>query len=371
MNKPVRVLHFVSIMNQAGQETLLMNVYRKLDREKVQFDFLCTVHEKGDFDDEIYALGGKIYYLPTGNYNSGVLRYVSEFLRIYKFLKSHGRYRIFHIHTYHALNGFISSLAAKLSGIRKVILHSHNSNAPHPELHKFIRLFLNFLTIDRFACSQLAGRWMFGNRKKDGKNIKIINNGIDTKKFVFNSTAREQTRTNLGLNDKLVIGHIGRFNYQKNHEFLIDIFNEIYIKNKDAVLLLVGRGELEDQMKDKVSKLGLNSSVFFTGIRSDIPNLLNAMDVFLFPSLFEGLGIVLIEAQTSGLKCLASDKVPMEAKVTDHLEIKSLNDSPESWADMVLKISRYKRESSLEQVIDAGYDIEYTANSLQSFYLNQ
>lgn len=368
MGKPAKVLHFVSIMNQAGQETFIMNVYRHLNKERVQFDFLCTSPEKGDYDDEIHTLGGNIYTLPPNPFEKiKYANYIGNVYRLYKFLRKHREY-VFHIHTYHALDGFLSSFSARISGIQNVILHSHNSNAPHPLLHKIFSNLLKIIKIKRFACSNNAGEWMFGSNAMRNNDVKIVNNGIKTQSFTYNPLKREKLRKEFGVQNKIVIGHIGRFNFQKNHDYLIDIFNEIKGINENTVLMLVGRGDLESQIKDKVEQMGLSDSVIFTGVRSDIPNLLQAMDVLLLPSHFEGLPVVLIEAQAAGLKCFASDVVSSEAKISELLHFISLEESPTYWAERILREVNYQRIDTHNEIVLSGFDIKDTAKWLEDFY---
>ncbi len=371
MDKPVRILHLVSLMNRAGQETFLMNIFRGINREKVQFDFLCTKLDKADFDDEIESLNGVIHRLsPNPLKNKKLLKHIGYCNSIYSFLKKHPEYNTFHIHTHHAFDAFLCALSAKLAGVNNVIIHCHNSSGPRPKLHKFFSFLLRFLKTKRFACSNDAAEWMFGSRFLEKGKVNIIKNGINSEDFVFNSYIREKTRKELGINNKIVIGHIGRLTYQKNHNFLLDVFQKIHIENSNTVLLLVGRGDLEEQIRDKVHNLGLDDSVIFTGVRSDIPDLLQAMDVFLFPSHFEGLGIVLIEAQAAGLKSFASDIIPKEAKVTNLLEFLSLNQEANNWATRVLEEINYERRNTHKEIMQCGYDIYETTLWLENFYLN-
>lgn len=254
----------------------------------------------------------------------------------------------------------------------KTIIHSHNISSGKGIDNKF----KDFLQIPlkkekkadfRFACSKDAGKWLF-----DKCDFKVINNAIDTNMFIFNEDKRNNIRKLYSIEDKLVIGNIARFSEQKNHIFLIDIFNEIYKKNKNAVLMLVGDGHLKNEIEDKVNLLGLRENVIFTGVKSNVNEHLMAMDVFLFPSLFEGLGIVLIEAQASGLKCFTSDiVVPNEAKVSDLLEYINLSKDAKYWAGKVLECDNgYERENMTQYIVDMGYDIKETVKYLQSFYLN-
>ena len=199
----------------------------------------------------------------------------------------------------------------------------------------------------------------------------IVNNGIDTEKFVFDKQVRDKIRTGLKIENKFVVGHIGRFSYQKNHEFLIDIFNEVYKKNSNAVLLLLGCGELEKQIREKVHILGLDKAVIFNGTVSNANEFYQAMDCFVLPSHFEGLGIVAVESQASGLKTLCSDVVPKEAQITNLLEFMSLSDTAEAWAEKVLSYdNRYGRRDMSDEIKKSGFDIKYSAKQLEGLYFN-
>ena len=249
-----------------------------------------------------------------------------------------GNYKIVHSHI-NTLSVF-SLFAAKCAGIPTRIAHSHSTTNKREWkknlLKQVLRPFSKLFATDYMACSELAGRWLFGNKTFDKGEVYILNNAIELDKFAYNEKYRKKHRKELGISeDTLVIGHVGRFVEQKNHRFLIDIFNEVHKKNKNSVLLLVGQGPLEEEIKEKVNKLGLTSSVKFLGQRSDVNELYSTMDVFLFPSLYEGLGMALIEAQVAGCKCIASDVIPTDAKITNNLIFLNLMDSSEFWAASV------------------------------------
>lgn len=353
----IKVLHIVNLMNRGGIETYIMNVYRTIDRSKIQFDFIVNVMEKCDYDDEIYALGGNIYHI-TRKKDS----IIKNFMQIYKIIKKNN-YKIVERHTDSAL-AFLDVIAAKWGGARKVYVHSHNNYTSIPLIHKLCRPFLNILSIDRLACSKDAGKWLF-NKKK----FTVIHNAIDVNQFTFNNIVRDDIRKKYNLKDKIVIGHVGRFMKQKNHMFLIDVFNQIYKMNDNAILMLVGTGELENEIKAKVKDYELDNNVLFMGLRSDVNNLLQAMDCFVFPSLFEGLGIVLIEAQAAGLKCFTSENVvPKDAKVTELLEYIPLAESPKIWAQRILNSQPYMRMNTYRDIDKAGYNINTETLKLVDLY---
>lgn len=363
----IEVLHSVSVMNRAGQETLLMNILRNINRQQIHFSFLCSLPNKGDYDDEIETLGGKIFHLPS-NYLQKIkyLNYLGDIYAYFHFFKKHPELQIFHIHNYHAFTTYIQVVGAKLAGVHSIIVHSHNSSAPHKRLHYLFRKLLLICNIERLACSDVAGKWMFGLNK----SYEIINNGIILNSFLYSGDKRKNLRQEWGISDQeYVIGHIGRFNYQKNHSFLLKIFKEIKKLNEHSHLFLVGTGELEEDIKLEVEHLGLNNSVHFLGVKSNVPDLLSAFDLFLFPSLFEGLSVVLIEAQANGLPCLISDTNSSEVMLTPNIQMASLNEPPMDWAKKaILCIRKLKRLNNIDLLRKKGYDINATTDYLSSKY---
>jgi glycosyltransferase involved in cell wall biosynthesis len=353
-------------MNRGGLETMLMNYYRKMDRSKIQFDFMVNRNERGDYDDEIESMGGRIYRFPAirpGNYKK-------YFIMLDEFFKKNKEYKVVHAHINE--NSAFVLKAAKKANVPCRISHSHLAGLPidykYP-FRLFARMNLNNNANHFFACSDEAGEWLFGKEVAASKKINVFKNAIDCHEFAFNKLRRIKLRKKLNLENKLVIGHVGRFNPQKNHKFLIEVFNEIYKRNKDAVLLLVGTGDLMKDCAKMVEKLNLLNSVKFLGLRSDVSDLMQAMDVFLFPSVYEGLGVVLIEAQASGLKCITSTGTPDEANVTGLVDYLSLDLSAENWAEHLLKCS-FERKSNLELINVKGYDVGTNAQWLTEFYFS-
>lgn len=365
----IKVLHYVTIMNRAGQETFIMNVFRNISRDEVMFDFLCTLEEQGDFDEEIKSLGGTIRYIQL-NKIQGKIKQFHNTLLLYKYLKKNCKeYKVFHIHTQHAMDAFLSSCAAKLAGIETVIVHSHNvSTLYHVLAHKIFKVPLKLLSVVRFACSKAAGYWMYGNG-----SFSVVNNALETSKFQYSLKKRMQVRTELNWEEKFIIGHAGRFNEQKNHNFLIDIFKETINLIPNAHLVLIGQGELETVIREKVNHLHLDEKVSFLGIRNDMDTLYQGMDLFLFPSIFEGLGIVLIEAQTSGLPCFISDSLPTEIDITPGVQRIKLNENSLEWAQKIQAYIQdgHKREGADNLVKKAGYDIRDIAKRLEKFYCDR
>lgn len=355
----IRVLHVVTYMGRGGLETMLMNYYRNIDRSRVQFDFLVHRNFEADYDKEILSMGGRIFHISR----------LVPWSRLYRkklknFFLEHPEYRIVHVH-----QDCLSSVAlqcAKECGVPVRIAHSHNRNQDK-NIKYLIKLYYmkqipKFAT-EYFACSKEAGDWMF-----KGENYHILYNAIDASAYTYSYEKSKEIRKRLGLENNYVIGHVGRFDEQKNHTFLLDIFCE-YLKNdSSARLLLVGDGKLRTSIQDKAKSLGIYNNVIFTGVRSDVADLLQAMDIFVFPSLYEGLGIAAVEAQASGLPCILSDRVPIECKMTDKVEFLPLEGTLEIWTNHIMAFKNTPRLNTYEDIYKAGYDIKENAIKLQKFY---
>jgi len=359
--KPIRVLHVTAGMDRAGLETFIMNVYRNINREKVQFDFLLRVQKRCDYEDEIEGLGGNVYrtYPKSSNIFKSVHK-TAEFFRCHK------QYKAVHIHTDTALSVLDAAIARCFSKA-SVIVHSHNISSRARWITLLLRPQLKYFTNYRFACSNEAGKWLFGNGTST-----IINNGIDTQSFSYIPDKANKIKKEFNLEDKFVVGHVGRFSHQKNHRFLLKIFKQIKQREPNSVLVLVGRGELEKYVMEDVHLLGLGDSVRFLGVRSDINEIMLMFDVFLFPSLFEGLAVAAIEAQASGLKCFFSDTVSTEVKITDLVEFIPLTQSPAYWAAQILKHKDdFVRKDRYAEIVQNKFDIKENAKWLEEFYLNK
>ncbi len=363
-NSPIRILHYGLTSNLGGIEVFVMSLYRKIDRNKIQFDFID--HEGIYFNDEIISLGGEIIKVPTRRKNFFLYK------KTLKELMKNGKYTAVHIHALAVSNIDIIKIALKYNV--KVILHSHMDmdlrNFKAELLHKRNRKWLENKDIYRFACSELAAKWIHG--EKHMKDTIIFHNAIDIDKFRYNKSRRLTVRKELGFNNnELLIGHVGRFAYQKNQEFLITIFDEIQKINPASKLILIGgEGGILNISKELVNKLKLGDKVIFTGIKNNVEDYMQAMDIFVFPSRWEGLGIVLIEAQASGLLCFASSKVPTEARVTNNLEFLSLDQDEKVWARTILdKYKNYVRKDISSQLVKRGYDINQTSKYIEDFYL--
>lgn len=361
MTTPIRVLHVVTHMNRGGLETMIMNYYRHIDRNKVQFDFLTHRDGEKDYDGEIEKYGGRIYHLPLLNpFSKNYLNQLDQFF------DQHREYKIVHSHL-DCMSAYPLK-AAKKYGVPVRIAHSHTTSQKK-DIKYWIKLYSKRMipkyATDLFACSENAGRWMFGKEK-----FIVIKNAIDTKKYIYNEDIARIKRKELGVSDRFVIGHVGSFNYPKNHEFLVDVFSEVHKKNNSSILLLVGMGELEEKIKDKVHKLNLDSDVIFLGVRSDIPDILQAMDVFVFPSMYEGLPVALVEAQASGLPCIVSDRVTEEIAITKEVLYLSLDERKQKWADIILS-QNLKRKNEYERIKKTNFDIDANARWLEKYYIKK
>jgi glycosyltransferase involved in cell wall biosynthesis len=364
-----RVLQIVGAMNRGGIETFLMNLYRNIDRSKIQFDFLVHTDSESAYDEEIKELGGRIF--PIKPRRNGILKNRKS---LEEFFKINNDYKVVHQHL-SSLTYIEPLKIAKKYGIPYRVVHGHNIRQGGSSVHRYIH-YLNKLSVelyatDFFACSDLAAKWTYPERIYKNDVFKVINNAIDSEKFEFNEKTRTEARNEFGIaKDAFVIGHVGRFHPQKNHDFLIDIFREIHYKNNNSILLLVGDGDLRSQIEKKINSMGLMDSVVFTGVRKDVETVFQAMDAFVFPSHYEGLGIVLVEAQAAGLKCFTSKKVvPNDVDVTGLVKFLDLNNSPRHWAEEILRNKSYLRVSNIKEIRMSGYDIYQVAQEIQEWYL--
>jgi len=363
----LRVLHSVSNMARAGIETMLMNYYRQMDRSLIQFDFLANKSVPGEYDDEIRSLGGRVFVSPGLNplHYPKYKRFVSELL--------HGNPDIRIVHAHNEAMGFYALQSAKAAGIRVRIAHAHNTRIirdyKYP-LKLVCKQLLPGAATDYWSCGTDAGVFFFGEKRWEASGF-ILHNAIDVAKFAFQQEARQRLRQAYGLENCFVIGHVGRFNVQKNHSRLLDIFAKVAAAAPAARLVLIGIGELEQAAKEKARALMLEEKVLFLGQMANVSEWYQAMDCFLLPSLFEGLPVVGIEAQTAGLPCLFSDRVTDEVLLSPNARRISLDASDADWAKEILKENRSAadRASGSERIRRAGYDICEEARKLQDLYL--
>lgn len=360
----MKILHLVGVMNRAGLETFIMNMYRNINKDLYSFDFLCLHNQKGDYDKEINHLGGNIYHTNLKHYG-GVKGRIENYhiikLELSKYINTHD---ILHIHNYHAFDSYVYAKAALAAGFKNVIVHSHSTNAEyHKKLHFLFRPFLNKLNINKLACSTAAGEWLFGE-----KNIKVISNGINTANYKFNSQIRNEYRKKFNLSDDFVIGHVGRFEYVKNQIFLCKIANRVKKEIPNAKFVFVGEGIELDNIKEYCRKYNIEN-VIFLGVRDDVNNIYQAFDLFVFPSIFEGIPLSIIEAETSGLPCIVSTGVPDGINIVNNVFHIDLNDT-ENWIRKISEINKLHidRTNNYNIIIDSGYDINNSVHELEKFY---
>ena len=358
----VRVLQVIRKMDYGGAETLIMNIYRTIDKDKIQFDFLVSA--KGEYDEEIKKLGGNIYYTPTRR--QGIVKYKKAYKEFFR--GNAKKYNAIHYHCSSLSNIYPLKLAKKY-GIKNRFIHSHNTfqeGIMHNILNTVNKSVINKYATKMLACSTEAGNYVFGNN-----SFEIIKNGIQAKKYEYNEEIREKKKKELGLNEEeMTLIDVARFSEQKNHDFLIDIFYEVSKKQENSKLILIGEGPLEEKIKNKIKKLNIDDKVIILKKRNDVNEILQTADIFVLPSLFEGLPLVGIEAQASGLPIITSDTVSKELAITDLVNFYSLNEDAKSWADEIIKMNNKKeRKQTFKEIQRAGYDIEATTAKLQSYYM--
>jgi len=373
MGNPISVLHVIAGMNRGGAETLLMNIFRKVDKEKFKFSFLVHSGTEGHFDKEILELGGTIFR--AENPKKNLKKYKEELRSI---LENKG-IDVVHSHLY-SFSGYILKVAND-ANVPVRIAHSHNIQDGYSKgiwrtlYRNYMRSLIKKNSTDFLACSKEACISLFGKSPEQNSRIKIIKNGIDISLFqlIDRENFRRDVISELELNEgSTMIGHVGSFTKQKNHKQILDIFQEYLEKDPNSYLILVGDGPLKGEIINKVSKENLTNNVIFLGIREDIPRLMAAFDLFLFPSLFEGLGIVLIEAQAAGTQCVVSDKVPTEADLNiDLLNFMSLDSTSKEWSERLFELKHKKsldRNVIMNAINQEKYNIDFTVNELCKIY---
>lgn len=368
MTEAVRVLHVFHGMDCGGAENMIMNLFRCIDRSKVCFDFLVHTEKHCYFDDEITKLGGKVYHVP---YFNG-LNYVTYKKELDAFFADHHDYVAVHGHLGSCVNIYLK--AAKKYGIY-AIAHCHNSKPSEVSLkniaYKYACIRTRSVADYFFTCSKIGSIYRYGKKIASSDKCKMINNAIDTGKYIVDDEQRKQIREKLGIREsQKVLGNVARFVKEKNQVFLIDVFAEVLKIDSSSVLLLVGDGPLRKDIEEKVQSMGIASQVIMTGVRSDVPDLLAAMDVFVMPSLFEGLPVTIVEAQASGLKCIISDGVPDDCMLTNDVVRIPLSENAEQWAKQIVETWSYSRTANTETLKEKGFDVETTSKWLANYYLH-
>jgi len=369
MEQPIRILHVLGSTNLGGAESRIMDLYRHIDREKIQFDFLVHSTKEGFFEPEIKRMGGNIYYLPSFR----VYNYLNYKKACRDFFTEHSEFA--------AVQGHMTSTAsiylpqAKKAGIPITIAHARSAGVDagiKGFITKLLRKNLYRKCDYMFACSDLAARAVFGDKRfEEGKTV-FIPNAVDTKEFAPDADVRNTIRAEYGLENSFVIGHVGRFHYAKNHEFLLEVFAKIREKKANAKLFLLGDGPKRKEMEAKAGELGIDKDVIFAGNKNPVAPYYQAFDAFLFPSRFEGMPGTVVEAQAAGLPCLISDSITTQVKVTELVQFLSLEKSDSCWADVFLKQIEDSKECIKEggsTLIDTFYDVTYQVKCYEQFYL--
>jgi len=366
MSKIIRIAQVVGKMNNGGVEAVIMNYYRNIDHSKIQFDFIVDSDSEIPQKEEIKKLGGNIIFVsPYQN----IFKYIKELKKIF----SENKYQIVHSHL-STLNLF-PLYAAKKAKVKVRISHNHSTAGKGEfkrNLLKYaLRPFAKIYPTHYFACGEHAGRWLFGNKTFNCGKVTVINNAIDIDKFIYNQDIRNTVRKGLGLENKIVIGHVGRFVSAKNHFKILDVFNEIYHQNASSILILIGEGPLENAVINKVNELGLGDAVKFLGVRKDVYRIMQAMDVFLLPSLYEGFPVVGIEAQAAGLLCFLSDTISTEAKIIKKTTFISLEKPSNEWAEIIInKLKNEKRKDCYNEIRNNSFEIHKETKKLEEMYFD-
>lgn len=361
----VRVLHIHASLRSGGVAILLQNYYQEMEHDRIAFDHIIHVPDVGMAGIAFQEWGSRIYHLPRFN------QLWHTFWQTRRIIKKE-KYQIVHVH--HTQKSFVQLFAAWTCGVPVRIAHSHNYYTGERGLKYIVNRLYSLLTrvfaTDYFACSEPAGKYVYGSKVSSPK-YKKITNAIDVDKYILDSNVRENIRTKWGMTDGFVICHIGRITHQKNPYRLLQIFGEVLKQKKNALLLWVGTGEMEQDVKKYAEELGVSESVRFIGESKKVNELLMGADCFLLPSLYEGLGIVLVEAQVSGLPCTASDVIPSEVKLTEGVEFIPLSAPDSVWAERIIEKANKNREDQSQQIKNAGYDIKQNALALQQWYLKK
>jgi len=357
----IRILHMIASLDVGGSQTLMMNIYRNIDREKMQFDFVIDHPKETYFAEEIRALGGRVFTMtPFHGTNAGEVKRDWS-----NFFYTHPEYHVLHSHVRSYASLYLP--VAKRHGL-KTVIHSHNStngSGLSAGVKAVLQLPLRYQADVLMACSTEAGEWLYGKKACQSERFVFLPNGVDTRRFAPDAEKRRKTREELGLGDAWVIGHVGRFYEQKNHSFLLEIFQKVHERDPKAILLLVGVGPLQQEMAKKAVALGVAEQVIMTGNRDDVPELLAAMDVFALPSLWEGLPVTLIEAQAAGLPCVITDNITRDLDVTPLLRRLPLGDA-DRWAEALLE--RREHIDARDALVRAGFDIRASAQKLFELY---
>lgn len=371
MSEPIRVLQAFITNDKGGLTGYIAQNYQYMDKTKIEFDFLTYDTDKLDFEDEFINMGAKFYHIHRPSHPI-------DFYKSLKHILKQGNYKVIHFNLSYA--NFVPVILAKLAGAHNIIIHSHSTDIDDQRIfirkiktgiHLLGKRIFPFVGDSFWACSADAAKWMFPQKVLKEDKWFLAHNAIDVKKYVYNPDKRNLLRKDIGIApDTFVIGHIGRFTYQKNHEFLLEVFRAVKKEKKDCKLMLIGDGPETQHIKGLVEMFGINGDVLFLGRRTDVPDLLQAMDCFVLPSRFEGLGVVGIEAQAAGIPCVFSDNVPKETNITNLVTFLSLDTGSIKWSEEILKKIGLSKSDQHINIFNAGYDLEHEVHIVQKMYLS-
>lgn len=365
-DKPIIIAQIMGKWIGGGVEAVVMNYYRHIDRTKIQFDFICDEDSTNIPYEEIEKLGGRVIIVPPYQH---ILAYLKKLKQIFK----ENKYKIVHSHI-NALSVF-PLYAAKCAGVPVRIAHSHATSSKKEWkrnlIKNILRIFSNVNATNYMCCSELAGRWLFGDRAYDKGKVYLLNNAIDLEKFEFNEDVRKKIRKKLNINDdKIVVGHVGRMVETKNHSFLFKVFKK-FAENENSLMILVGQGSLENQLKELANQMKFDDKVIFLGQKENVNQIYQAFDVFVLPSFYEGFGMVLLEAQMSNLPCVVSDTVPKNAKIIENFTFLSIDDEIEKWSNNIINmVKKSVRKSNFSLLERKGFNIKREVKKLEEIYLN-
>lgn len=359
-----RVLQVIAGMDVGGAETFLMNIFKNIDKSKYEFYLLCYGNKKYDYEDDVKKVGGTIIRIDKPSERG----YINHIKQIKKVIKDN-KIDIVHIHT--LFNSCFAVIAARMCKVKKIIVHSHNtmnkkeSNIKDKIYYILSKFIINIGATDFLACGEEAGKFLFYKFNK----FTVVNNGIEIDRFLYNKNLGNNLRKeyNIPENEKVVM-HVGRFFEPKNHDFLIDIFQEVYKLDQNTKLMLIGKGDLEEQIKDKVKKLGLEEKVMFLGLKKNVNEIYNMADVFVFPSLYEGAPVVLYETQTNSLPAVISNNIDSSIQVNEYIRFKDLNDGAKSWAKEIIKLSRDSIKSNTN-IYETKLNVKKSVDTIEKIYL--
>lgn len=361
----VRVAQIIGKLNAAGVEAVINNYYRNIDREKYQFDYYVEEGGACQPPQELIDLGARYFIIPPSSHPLKQIRTLTRHFRENEYII---------VHTNLNTLAPISMYSAWKAHVPVRINHNH-TNAGRGEtvrniikymLRPFAKCFANAYA----SCSMYSAKWLFGSKMVEKGKVRLIRNAVETERFLFNRETRDRVRKEMGFEGHFVVGHVGRIYTTKNQIFLVEAFKFVHDKNPKALLLLVGVGkpEYEEELKRKVKELGLEDSVILTGARTDVNELYQAMDVFVLPSLYEGLPVVAVEAQTSGLPCVFSNRITEEVILCDGVQMLSIDGTQELWAEKILASEGFVRKNRFEEIRKSGYDIKEESLKLEAFY---